>query len=747
MAIDFQALASRLLSESRTLLPSWLPAGKFRGHEFVVGDLAGKPGESLSININTGRWADFASGEKGGDLVSLYAAIHHIEQGEAAKQLGLTTVATPAIKPKSERKRDVIVPVPSSAPRCACNHYEYGNPSAVWPYRNAVGELLGYVARYDPEGQRKQIVPWTFARDGRGKERWTMGHWPEPRPLYGLDDLSKRPDAPVMVVEGEKSADAARKIASQYVVLTWPGGSNAWRKADFAALAGRTILLWPDADEPGIKCMWEIAHYLFQRCPVVKIIIPDDHTDGWDAADALAEGFGWEKFKEWALARVQQITDQKGAPSVEQADAGFKLTSPDTPNISGPAEPVSQVGRWLAWALDRTGNGLPIANLNNAVKVLEHDATLKSLVWYDEFLQRLLTQYRRGDEVYEPREWTEADDINLTLYMQRAVGLSKISRDIVSQAVKAVAFRDVRNSVKDWMESLNWDGEARIDKFYEDHFGAHGSAYCLSASKNFWISMVARAFVPGCKVDNMIVLEGEQGIGKSRALQIIGGQWFTEQHESVTGKGFFEVLQGKILIEIGELDSFSRGDITRVKEVITQVRDRYRESYGRYAEDHPRRCVFVGTTNKDDWNKDETGARRFWPIACQGEIDYEGIRSNREQLFAEAVVRFKAGESWWKMPVDETVAEQSNRYNADAWLEPIQDFLGLKQNTSINEILEACLKFEIGDVGIGDQMRVATCLRKLGWRGRNERLNGAVRKIWRPVGAVSEVANGANASL
>src|SRR5262249_23914540 len=203
---------------------------------------------------------------------------------------------------------------------------------------------------------------------------------------------------------------------------------------------------------------------------------------------------------------------------------------------------------------------------------------------------------------------------------------------------------------------------------------------------------VARVYRPGCKVDNMVVLEGPQGIGKSSALHVIGGEWFTEQHESASNpKPFKEILQGKLLIEISEMDAFSRAEVSRVKQTITDTLDRYRESFGRHAKDHLRQCVFVGTTNKDDWNKDDTGARRFWPIACKGEIDVEGIRANREQLFAEAVTRIKNGESWWEMPAEETRLEQQKRYDADAWSEDIAAFIALKSKVTVNEILVDCL--------------------------------------------------------
>lgn len=376
--------------------------------------------------------------------------------------------------------------------------------------------------------------------------------------------------------------------------------------------------------------------------------------------------------------------------------------------------------------LDITGKGTPAGNLNNAVQVLEHDPIKAGTIYYDVFLRRVMT----GSPAHE---WTDADDIALLLYMQREVGILRIGLPTVSQAVIAVAFENKKNCVRDWMALLKWDGVDRVEHFFEDHFGAAGTAYTRSASRNFWLSIVARVFRPGCKADNMIVFEGPQGIGKSRALQTIGGDYYAEQHESPSNpKAFSEILQGKLIIEIGEMDAFSRAEVSRVKQAITCTSDRFRAAYGRHAEDHPRSCIFVGTTNRDDWNKDETGARRFWPIACHGEIDVPGIKANRDQLFAEAVHRFNAGETWWEMPSEETRAEQLKRYDADVWTEDIATFIETKGKVTANEILTDCLKFESSRIGRTDQMRVATALRSLGWKKRDTRVGNKVLKVWKP---------------
>jgi Virulence-associated protein E/Bifunctional DNA primase/polymerase, N-terminal len=371
------------------------------------------------------------------------------------------------------------------------------------------------------------------------------------------------------------------------------------------------------------------------------------------------------------------------------------------------------------------------ANLNNAVKVLEQDPDF-CRVWFDEFLQRI----RTGDPTHE---WKDADDIHLQLRFQREKRIPRMGLDTVRSAVTEIAFRNRKNCVKDWLESLRWDGEERLQHFFEDHYGVDGTLYHRAASKNFLVSMVARIYKPGCQSDHMIVLEGPQGIFKSSSLREIAGEHHAEQHENITHKDFLQNLQGKWLIEISEMDSFNRSETSKVKAVITTTSDNFRPSYGRRACDHPRQCIFVGTTNHDDWNKDETGARRFWPIACRGDIDLDAIRANRDQLFAEAVHRFKAGESWWEMPAEETKAEQESRYVDDVWTDLISEYIagspGLTNSRSsitVTEILSDCLKFEKAKIGKLDQMRVATCLRRIGWeKGKKERVGRVVTPVWR----------------
>lgn len=379
---------------------------------------------------------------------------------------------------------------------------------------------------------------------------------------------------------------------------------------------------------------------------------------------------------------------------------------------------------WGKWGL-QINNKSPYVNLHNAARILESDQTYKGSIYYDEFLQRVI---RRNSPI---REWQDADDLEVTRHIQDVIGIPRMGRDIVSQAVISVAHNHPQNCVKEWLDSLTWDGTNRASDFFSDCFGAENSEYTRAASQNFWISLVARVYQPGCKVDNMVILEGNQGVGKSTALQIIGGDWFAEQHESATNpKAFAEILQGKLLIEISEMDAFTNAEVSRVKQTVSCQSDRFRASYGRHAADHPRTCVFVGTTNKDEWNRDETGARRFWPIRCS-EVILEAITSNRTQLFAEAVHRHKAQESYWLMPADATKAEQDERFQGDAWLDKITQILKGEASITTAAIYEK-MSISLERRDRASEMRIGKCLRFLRWERKRERSESGLAWVYRP---------------
>lgn len=309
------------------LLESLLPGGRLNGHEYECGDLTGGPGKSLKVNTDTGKWCDFATGDKGGDLVSLYAFVHGMKQGEAlralAGELGLSSRsdrdiarlrahATAKLKAESKRPEWVaIMPVPDDAP--SFSQDQHGKPSAVWQYLNGDGQVLGYTARFDfPDGD-KAVKPFTYCRSSKGTLEWHCLGFPEPRPLYGLHRLAEAvTTATVLLVEGEKTADAASRLfSSDIVCMTWPGGCKATGKVNFSPLAGRNLAIWPDADKPGYEAAQALSERLNAVGVAFKAIIvpPTDVKHGWDLADAEAEGWDSEKLLEWMQGNM--VTPEK----------------------------------------------------------------------------------------------------------------------------------------------------------------------------------------------------------------------------------------------------------------------------------------------------------------------------------------------------------------------------------------------------------------------------------------------------
>ena len=224
---------------------------------------------------------------------------------------------------------------------------------------------------------------------------------------------------------------------------------------------------------------------------------------------------------------------------------------------------------------------------------------------------------------------------------------------------------------------------------------------------------------PGCKCDYVLVLEGDQGARKSSACSILAGQWFSDALPDVLrDKDTSQHLRGKWLIEVAELSSTSRAEAEHLKAFITRQVERFRPSYGRLEVIEPRQCLFVGTTNKDTYLRDETGGRQFWPVKV-GPIDLDALRHDRDQLFAEAAHRYRAGEQWWPdegFERQHIKPEQDDRFEGDPWDETIAVYVATCERVRVTDIARNVLGIEGAKVGTADQRRIASVLKGLGWK-------------------------------
>lgn len=346
------------------ILEHYLPGGKVRGRDYLVLNphRDDKHLGNLRINVDTGIGADF--GEPGApgfkDFVSVVAFARRIKPGEAAEDLarflGLDTGAAVPSAPTSKpaAKWRPVVPVPDTAPPPPAAHKTLGKPDHTYSYLDAAGRLLGFVCRWNAtDTRKKEFRPLTWCVDGAGRGEWQRITWEQPRPLFGLDLMAQRPDAALVFCEGEKATKAARALLPDHVGTCWPNGAASADKADFGLAKGRTVLLWPDHDEPGTKAMQAAAKALRKAgAAVVKIInlklfaantvnaqgqiVPRlaDLPAGWDAADALAEGWTPAALAE-LLAREDALLNagafvSAGTKAPERADACTDTAPADT---------------------------------------------------------------------------------------------------------------------------------------------------------------------------------------------------------------------------------------------------------------------------------------------------------------------------------------------------------------------------------------------------------------------------------
>ena len=712
--MDFKEVATRSLPQAMNLLTSWLPGGKLIGSEFTCGSLQGESGKSLKVNVKSGRWSDFASGDKGGDLVSLYAAIRGISQQEAmyavASEIGYTNGQdkNPPAPPPAPPPQPAPQPSPLPDKRPSIK----GSPSEVYEYRDEQGRGLFLIARFDTE-DGKTFTPLTYV-DGK----WQRKAYPAPRPLFGLESLGPN----ILIVEGERAALAAREFASpKYSVVTWSGGAQAVGKSDWSPLYGRKILIWPDHDEPGRKASARIASLLLTHCDDVKIINTqdDDLADSWDAADS---GFTWDTFLAWAKPRAVAVKPPS-QPSAPLPDAPMSTTNILVAGDEAIAELTSPISSNETKNIKRCGlqtsaRGLPTENLLNVSKILATDFSGK--FWFDEFYRSFYTNINGTPEPLNDKHILDAQAMIQALY-----GLRKVSKSMVTDALTSVSYSDTRNAAKDYFGSLKWDGAPRMADFFGNACGAEDSLVNQAISRYFFVSMIARILGPdldpiyGNKVDSMLVLEGDQGLAKGMLLKLLVGKaWHFEVSKGSKSKDFFQDMRGKLLGEVAELASFDGENLDVIKRMITCQTDRLRISYGKESQDFDRTCILVGTTNKDEYLTDDTGNRRFLPMRVN-KVDLDYVIANRDQLFAEAVRYYKENvKTWWAMPKDDLDVERSSRMVTDEWRKPIEQYLfGLSQ-VEIYDVWTSGLRQDIGKLDRRYRNQIASVLKSLGWVSR-----------------------------
>lgn len=315
----------------------------------------------------------------------------------------------------------------------------------------------------------------------------------------------------------------------------------------------------------------------------------------------------------------------------------LKTTADDLKNENGPI--------WIG-KLRVRGQHF-IGDEGNVLTALREAPELVGLVRYNDFRNQVefaRAPFWREALIGEP--WREQDDLDCQRWMQEQ-NIDVRQRSVVSDCVERVARDSPFHPVRDYLQALDWDGVPRLDGLLRTHFAASGDVrYLAAVGTKFLISAVARILHPGAQVDHVLVLEGEQGTGKTSSVRILGRQWVADGLPNLHDKDSAIYLQGVWIVELPELAAIRRtGDLESIKAFLSRTSDRFRPPYGRRTVDVPRQCVFIATTNEAQYLRDPTGNRRFWPVHC-GAIDLLALDRDCDQLWAEAAARFVRGEPW-----------------------------------------------------------------------------------------------------
>jgi predicted P-loop ATPase len=371
-------------------------------------------------------------------------------------------------------------------------------------------------------------------------------------------------------------------------------------------------------------------------------------------------------------------------------------------------------GKWRKKLISNK-QGIPKGILANAITAFRFAPEWQGVLAFDTFALTTQVKHAPPWEGTDPveRAWSPLDDVLAANWLQHAeitVGL-----DTTQMAVEAVAQDTPYHPIRDYLNGLKWDGRPRVTAWLLTYLGVKRDPYADAVGERFLIGAVARIMRPGCKADCMLVIEGPQGAGKSQALQRLVKNWFSDELSELGSKDASLQLSGAWIFELSELDALQRADIARVKAFLSRTTDRFRPPYGRRVIEVPRQCVFVGTTNSENYLRDETGARRFWPVKATT-ISLDAIERDRDQLWAEATEMFRAGKAWWID--DPTIAlaakdAQDERYLGDPWDDEIRHFTKGLAYVTVEQVLTDLLHIEKSKWTQPDKNRIARSLKAM----------------------------------
>ena len=501
--------------------------------------------------------------------------------------------------------------------------------TAEYLYIDDTGKVLFVKRRIESEAGNKSFIAGSYDSEGV----WTNG---KPRcvpVLYNLPKLIDNPDDIVFIVEGEKDCDNLSLIGA--VGITNFDGAGKWEDSYNEWLVGRNVVIVPDNDRAGREHMNLVGGDILAVCKRLRVLEIEGLGDKGDISDWINNG--------GELATLLSM-------------------------VESDAREFSSIGNWEDRLIVNDRGGIEKV-LSNVALVLEHADGLGGLLKYNEFRQKT--------EVCNSAAWrhdglesmiTERDSLYMTK-MVNGLGLLA-SKSLVDQGIDLVASDYTYDPLKDYLNGLVWDGVPRVDSWLTRVGAESEVGYCSRVGAVWMIGAVARGLRGGSKVDTILILEGGQGIRKSTLAKALcpDEDYFSDSVEGdLADPNIVIAIQGKWIVEMPELNSFSKSQVSQQKAFLSRTHDSVRLAYARHQSTFPRRCVFIGTHNVEEegYLRDSTGSRRILPVSMgDGDIDVDYVTTHRDMLWAESVYRYKAGEKWWLEGDDAKVAlgEQTARY-------------------------------------------------------------------------------------
>lgn len=383
-----------------------------------------------------------------------------------------------------------------------------------------------------------------------------------------------------------------------------------------------------------------------------------------------------------SYAAMQEFAAKDKAVKLLMARERAQAAADDFDGLDDAELPEDYNDEWKA-ELEYTKSGKLLCNIANIILILENDPALAGHIVHDLFTG--MDSAKDGLPWNKnANQWTDTDDANLRVWLEKHYDIT--GKEKIADALTAVLTRHSYHPIRDYLSGLTWDGVPRLDRIIIDYMGAEDSELNRAMSRKHFVAAVARVFNPGCKYDYCLIMSGAEGIGKSTLLRVMGGRWFNDSITTLEGKEGMEQLRRAWVVELGELSSIKRSDVEQVKAHLSKQVDIYRAAYARRVLEHPRQCVFCGTTNEALFLKGDTGNRRFWVIPVVAELrkykDWsEAIRRDRDQLWAEAVHYYKQGEPLYLSEELEAQAKQRQQDFNDDNDDPIVAMLDKYLNT------------------------------------------------------------------